>query len=87
MEEKDAEMARLHDQLDRMAFSDGHLPGKIRLLMAMAIDAVLGAEGGATVYARRAREAGATEAEIFEAVRVASLSGGTRGQTTVVRGR
>lgn len=86
LQEKDAEMARLHDQLDQRAFSDGHLPGRIKLLMAMAIDAVLGAEGGVTVYARRAREAGATEAEIFEAVRVASLIGGTRGQTTALRG-
>ena len=86
LEEKDAEMVRLHDQLDQMAFSDGRLPGRIKLLMAMAIDAVLGAEGGVAVYARRAREAGATEQEIFEAVRVSSLLGGTRGQTTALRG-
>ena len=58
LEEKDAEMVRLHDQVDQMAFSDGRLPGRIKLLMAMAIDAVLGAEGGVAVYARRAREAG-----------------------------
>ena len=83
---KDPEMARLHDELDHLAFSDGRLPRKIKLLMAMAIDAVLGADLGVNVYARRAREAGATDEEIFEAVRVASLIGGTRGQTTALRG-
>ncbi len=86
LHEKDAEMGRLHDQLDEMAFSDGWLPRRIKLLMAMAIDAVLGAEAGVRVYATRAREAGATDEEIFEGVRVASLIGGTRGQTTALRG-
>lgn len=86
LREKDPEMARMHDQLDSAAFNDGRLPKRIKLLMAMAIDAVLGADGGVRVYASRAREAGATEEEIFEAVRVASLIGGTRGQTTALRG-
>jgi len=84
--EKDAEMGRLHDQLDQMAFSDGRLSQKVKLLMAVAIDSVLGAEAGVRTYATRAREAGATDEEIFEAVRVASLIGGTRGQTTALRG-
>ncbi len=30
LEEKDAELLGLHDQLDQMAFSDGRLPGRIR---------------------------------------------------------
>jgi len=47
---------------------------------------VLGAEGGVRTYASRAKEAGATEEEIFEAVRVATLIGGTRAQTTALRG-
>lgn len=86
LREKDAEMAKMHDQLDSMAFSDRRLPKKIKLLMATAIDAVLGAEGGVRTYAGRAKEAGATEEEIFEAVRVATLIGGTRAQTTALRG-
>ena len=65
MREKDAEMAKMHDQLDSMAFSDGRLPKKIRLLMAMAIDASHGEQGSVKVYASRAKEAGATEEEIL----------------------
>ncbi|HZU05248.1 MAG TPA: carboxymuconolactone decarboxylase family protein [Chloroflexota bacterium] len=83
--EKDPERARLHEQLDQLAFSDGRLSKKVKLLMAMAIDATLGAEGGVQVYATRAKEAGATEEELFEAVRVASLIGGTRALTTALR--
>jgi alkylhydroperoxidase/carboxymuconolactone decarboxylase family protein YurZ len=86
LREKDAEMAKAHDQLDSMAFSDGRLPNNIKLLMAMAIDATLGSEGGVRVYASRAKEAGASDEEIFEAVRVASLIGGTRAQTTALGG-
>ncbi|HXG37044.1 MAG TPA: carboxymuconolactone decarboxylase family protein [Dehalococcoidia bacterium] len=84
--EKDPEMSRYHDELDSLVFSDGHLSKKVKLLIAMAIDSTLGAERGVPVYAGRAREAGATDEEIFEAVRVASLLGGTRGQTTALRG-
>ncbi len=86
LREKDAEMAKMHDELDVMAFSEGRLPKKIKLLMAMAIDASHGKEGGVRVYASRAREAGATDEEIFEAVRVATLISGTGGQTTALRG-
>ena len=46
---KDPEMARLHGELDDLAFSDGRLPRKVKLLMAMAIDAVLGADLGVNV--------------------------------------
>jgi alkylhydroperoxidase/carboxymuconolactone decarboxylase family protein YurZ len=52
----------------------------------MAIDASHGKEGGVKFYASRAKEAGATEKEIFEAVRVATLICGTGGQTTALRG-
>ncbi|HZP27081.1 MAG TPA: carboxymuconolactone decarboxylase family protein [Dehalococcoidia bacterium] len=83
---KDAEMFRYHDEMDRMVFSDGALPAKIKLLIACAIDSTNGAEPGVEVYARRARQAGASDEEIVEAVRVASLLGGTRGQTTALRG-
>ena len=65
MREKDVEMAKMHDQLDSMAFSDGRLPKKIKLLMAMAIDVSHGKEGSVKVYASRAKEAGATEEEIL----------------------
>lgn len=86
LREKDADMATMHEQLDSMALGDGRLSKKVKLLMAMAIDASHGKEGGVRVYGGRAKEAGATDEEIFEAVRVATLISGTSGQTTALRG-
>lgn len=66
---------RLREQ-NEFVYSDGALPRKIKLLMAMAFDASHGAENGVRSLATQAREAGATEQEIAEALRVAyHLSG------------
>jgi alkylhydroperoxidase/carboxymuconolactone decarboxylase family protein YurZ len=56
---------------DQFAFADGALPGKFKLLIALAFDAAHGASDGVAALARRALEAGATAAEIAEAVRIA----------------
>ncbi|SNQ62190.1 carboxymuconolactone decarboxylase family protein [Candidatus Methanoperedens nitratireducens] len=57
-------------------FADGALPGKFKLLIAMAFDASYGAVQGVKVLAQQAMEAGATKEEIAEALRVAQhLSG------------
>ena len=82
----DVEMAKLHDQADQLAFSEGRLSTRVKLLIAMALDATLGAESGVRYYASRAKESGATDEELFEAARVAALIGGTRAQTTALRG-
>jgi alkylhydroperoxidase/carboxymuconolactone decarboxylase family protein YurZ len=55
---------------------EGAIPKKYRLLMSMIADGVLFHPHGATAMAGAAREAGATEDEINEAMRIIYLSGG-----------
>ena len=52
------------------------IPMKYRLLLSMVADGVLFHPEGVTAMADSARQAGATEAEINEAVRVIYLTGG-----------
>ena len=54
-----------------MTMADGALPKKIKLLIAMVLDAVQGAPDGVQSLAREAIKAGATKEEIAEALRVA----------------
>jgi alkylhydroperoxidase/carboxymuconolactone decarboxylase family protein YurZ len=61
---------------DAFAFSDGALSKKIKLLMAMAFDAVNGAANGVAALARSAMQEGATKEEIAETIRVAVNLGG-----------
>ena len=55
---------------------EGVLPLKYRLLLSMVADGVLFHPDGVTALASSARQAGASEAEINEAMRVIYLSGG-----------
>ena len=54
----------------------GSVPKKYRLLFSMVADGVMGHPEGVAGMARAARAAGATQAEINEAVRIIYLSGG-----------
>ncbi len=56
---------------------DGALSLKVKVLMTMLCDALLGHDGGVATIAGRARAAGATEEEIAETVGVAFVMGGT----------
>jgi alkylhydroperoxidase/carboxymuconolactone decarboxylase family protein YurZ len=58
------------------AFAPGALETKYKYLLAMALDAQSCHVGGVRSYARRAREAGATELEIMEVLRVLFYTGG-----------
>lgn len=58
---------KTHDQ----ALSDGALPRKIKLLIAMVLDAVQGSTDGVQALARESIKARATKEEIAEALRVA----------------
>jgi alkylhydroperoxidase/carboxymuconolactone decarboxylase family protein YurZ len=55
---------------------EGAMPLKYRLLLSMVADGVLFHPEGVTALATSARQAGASEAEINEAMRVIYLSGG-----------
>ncbi len=55
---------------DSLVYSDGALPRKIKLLIAMAFDASHGAVSGVRSLAQSAVNAGATKEEIAEVLRV-----------------
>jgi alkylhydroperoxidase/carboxymuconolactone decarboxylase family protein YurZ len=71
---------------DRFVFADGALPAKVKLLIALAFDAAHGAAEGVAALSQRAMKAGATSAEIAEAVRVAWHLSGVGSLYTASRG-
>jgi alkylhydroperoxidase/carboxymuconolactone decarboxylase family protein YurZ len=72
----DPGLMTLVERADSAVLSDGALPRKIKLLIALAFDAAHGAAAGVRSLARSALKEGASWQEIGEAVRVAyHLSG------------
>lgn len=67
----DPELIELIKKAEELELSDGALPRKVKLLIALALDAAHGAVGGVNALAKEALAAGATKEEILEAVRVA----------------
>ncbi len=70
-ENLDPQLLKLVEDTRQLALSDGALPRKFKLLIALVLDASHGAVGGVTSLARAAIQAGATKKEIAEALRVA----------------
>jgi alkylhydroperoxidase/carboxymuconolactone decarboxylase family protein YurZ len=70
-------------QRDRI-LGEGAIPAKYKILMTLIVDALLSHPDGVANIANRARGAGASEAEIQEAVEVAYLFGGTPALVTAV---
>jgi alkylhydroperoxidase/carboxymuconolactone decarboxylase family protein YurZ len=68
-----------------LAITDGALPRKFKLLIAMALDAAHGAADGVKALAEQAMKAGATKEEIAEAVRVAQYISGVGSVYTAAR--
>ncbi|HLI29019.1 MAG TPA: carboxymuconolactone decarboxylase family protein [Chloroflexota bacterium] len=64
------------------AFAPGALEVKYKFLLAMALDAQANHPSGVKAFARRARDAGATEREIVEALRVVFYLGGMQALVT-----
>ena len=85
-EDLDPELLNLVRQSSNLALADGALPKKVKLLIAMALDASHGAEGGVAALARAALKAGATKQEIAEALRVAHFICGAGSTYTAGRG-
>ena len=67
------------------ALSDGALPKKIKLLIAMALDAAAGTVDGVRSLSQAAVKAGATEAEICETLRVTQFISGAGSTFTAGR--
>ena len=63
---------------------DGAIPAKYKHLMTMIVDALQSHPDGVAAIAARARSAGASEAEVQEAVEVAYLFGGTPALVTAM---
>ena len=76
LEKLDPQLLKLVENTNRFALAEGALPKKFKLLIAMALDASLGAVEGVKALARSAMKAGATREEILEAVRVANYISG-----------
>lgn len=64
------------DNMEAFVPDEGAIPKKYRILMSMIADGVLFHPEGVTGMAEMAREAGATDQEINEAMRIIYLSGG-----------
>jgi alkylhydroperoxidase/carboxymuconolactone decarboxylase family protein YurZ len=58
-------------EANKLIFSEGSLPKKYKLIIAMAFDAAHGADRGVRSLAQQAMKEGATKEEIAEALRVA----------------
>jgi alkylhydroperoxidase/carboxymuconolactone decarboxylase family protein YurZ len=73
----DAEFAELvADVRHRAVYTPGALDVKTKILIAFALDAARGLETGMRSLAARAREAGATDEELAEVLRVLYSVGG-----------
>ena len=71
------EFADMFNNLNTKILRDGAIPAKYKILMTMIVDAIMAHSTGCAALANRARAAGASEAEINEAIEVAFLFGGT----------
>jgi alkylhydroperoxidase/carboxymuconolactone decarboxylase family protein YurZ len=67
----DAELFEQMSNTRGLAFQEGALSQKHKILIALAIDVVEHSEGGVRSLALQALKAGATQAEIMETLRVA----------------
>jgi alkylhydroperoxidase/carboxymuconolactone decarboxylase family protein YurZ len=76
VEKLDLELLRNVEATQTLALTDGALSRKVKLLMAMALDASHGTVEGVKALTLQAMKAGATKAEIMETLRVAQYISG-----------
>ena len=79
LENNDPELLKQMNSLQEFVSRDGALPARIKVLMSMLADAILGHTEGVNAIAKRARAQGATEEEIAETVRMAFYCAGMPG--------
>jgi alkylhydroperoxidase/carboxymuconolactone decarboxylase family protein YurZ len=82
LEKNDLQLLRQMTSLQDFVSKEGALPAKIKTLMSMLGDAILGHAEGVKAIAERARAQGATEPEIAETVRMALFCAGMPGLVT-----
>ncbi len=76
IEKLDVELLKNVEATQALALADGALPKKVKLLIAMALDASHGTVDGTRSLTQQALKAGATKEEIMETVRVAQYISG-----------
>jgi alkylhydroperoxidase/carboxymuconolactone decarboxylase family protein YurZ len=84
-EKTDPELRKSIQRSNEFTFSDGALPKKFKLLVAMALDASHGTVDGVKSLAGQAMEAGATREEVMEALRVTHYISGVGAVYTAAR--
>ena len=84
LQQRNAKFADMYWAQREHTLQDGAIPAKYKILMTMIVDAITAHADGVANIANRARAAGATEAEIDEAVEVAYLFGGTPALVTAI---
>jgi alkylhydroperoxidase/carboxymuconolactone decarboxylase family protein YurZ len=75
-EKIDPELLKLLEKTKTFAVTDGALPRKFKLLVAMALDASHGAVDGVRSLTQQAMQAGATKEEVVEVLRVVQYISG-----------
>jgi alkylhydroperoxidase/carboxymuconolactone decarboxylase family protein YurZ len=76
LEKVDPDLLKLVKEANTFALADGALPRKMKLLIAMALDAAHGTVPGVKSLTQQAMDAGATKEEIMETIRVAHFISG-----------
>jgi alkylhydroperoxidase/carboxymuconolactone decarboxylase family protein YurZ len=76
--EFDPKLLEQYEKLQGLAYSEGALTIKLKLLIALAIDVENGALQGAIAIGHRALKMGASREEIVEALRISYQIGGNR---------
>ena len=84
IQQRDPEFAQSYLSQRERILKDGAIPAKYKILMTMIVDAIQSHADGVATIATRARAAGASDAEILEAVEVAYLFGGTPALVTAL---
>ncbi len=72
----DLELFKNVEAAQTLALTDGVLPKKVKLLVAMALDASHGTVEGTRALTQQAMKAGATKEEVMETLRVAQYISG-----------
>ena len=84
LQQRDPQFAESYLAQRERILRDGAIPAKYKILMTMIVDAIQSHPDGVATIANRARAAGASDAEVQEAVEVAYLFGGTPALVTAM---
>jgi alkylhydroperoxidase/carboxymuconolactone decarboxylase family protein YurZ len=84
LQRSNPQFAEMYRAQSSKILKDGAIPGKYKILMTFIVDAIMAHPDGCLAIAKRARAAGASEAEINEAIEVAYLFGGTPALVTAL---